>query len=354
MKRKQSKIIAFVVIGIILVLGLLFGEGLYGHFHKYTFPGPLSAVQAAEPIATETNQKGGFSSHAEFEQECGHCHAPLHCVTDTKCQDCHMEIAEQRGTTTGLHSRLPGVNECQTCHTEHQGREASITEFAFHNIDHELLSGFSLANHQWDYENNNMSCKSCHSKGRYGDEALDCLTCHINENHDQTAEHMDLYGSDCVPCHDGNARWADFDHDQVYLLDGEHENTDCAACHIDQVFTGTPQDCVSCHNDSKMYGEIFGDKCERCHSTTAWLPAQLTVHTFLVDHGEEIGSSTLTCETCHEKTYTEYPCYSCHDVQEMQDYHLDIDIDAYENCIDCHPTGREGEADAFMEMDSGL
>ncbi len=135
MKRKQSKVITFVIMGILLIFGLLFGEGLYGHFHKYTFPGPLSAAQAAEPIATETHQKGGFSSHAEFEQECGHCHAPLHCVTDTKCQDCHMEIAEQRGTTTGLHSRLPGVNECQTCHTEHQGRDASITEFAFHNIE---------------------------------------------------------------------------------------------------------------------------------------------------------------------------------------------------------------------------
>lgn len=354
MKRNLSKIIAFVIIGIILVFGLLFGEGLYGHFHKYTFPGPLSAAQAAEPIATETHTKGGFTSHAEFEQECGHCHAPLHCVTDTKCQDCHMEIAEQRGTTTGLHSRLPGVNECQTCHTEHQGREASITEFAFHNIDHELLSGFSLVNHQWDYENDSMTCKSCHSKGRYGDEALDCITCHISENHDRTAEHIELYGDDCLSCHDGNGRWANFDHNQVYLLDGEHEHVDCAACHVDQYFAETPRECVDCHQDAGMYTEIFGNKCDRCHNTTAWLPAQLEVHTFLVDHGEETDSSELTCETCHEKTYTEYPCYSCHDVQEMQDYHLDIEIDAYENCIDCHPTGREGEADAFMEADTGL
>jgi hypothetical protein len=101
-----------------------------------------------------------------------------------------------------------------------------------------------------------------------------------------------------------------------------------------------------------MYAELFGNKCERCHSTTAWLPAELKTHTFLVDHG--VGEGDIACETCHEHTYTQYPCYSCHDQQEMQDFHAREDIYAYENCIDCHPTGRENEGAQFIESGSLL
>ena len=35
----------------------------------------------------------------------------------------------------------------------------------------------------------------------------------------------------------------------------------------------------------------------------------------------------------------------------MQDYHALEDIYAFENCIDCHPTGRENEAQ-FIESGS--
>ena len=95
-----------------------------------------------------------------------------------------------------------------------------------------------------------------------------------------------------------------------------------------RVFAGTATDCAGCHEDPEIHLGIFGVQCERCHVASAWLPAQLTVHTFLVDHGEQADFADLTCETCHENTYTEYPCYSCHDVQEMEDYHTEIDIHA--------------------------
>lgn len=348
MIRTISKFIIIPGLAIIFIFGLIFGEGLMGHFHKYTFPGPLSDTQGAEPM-------GGFSSHAEFEQDCGHCHAPLHCVTDTQCQDCHMEIAEQRATATGLHSRLPGIDQCETCHTEHMGRNASITEFAFKNIDHQLLSGFSLEKHGTTYDDQAMDCQGCHSQDSFTAETLDCITCHIDEDHDNMAEHIDIYGTSCIPCHDGSDRMANFQHAHVYPLDGGHENTDCKECHVERVFAGTANDCASCHEEPDVHIGIFGVQCDRCHVATAWLPAVLTEHTFLVDHGEETSPSEITCESCHVDSYTEYPCYSCHDNQEMIDFHEDVDIvDTYENCVDCHPTGREGEAEEYVKLKSGL
>jgi hypothetical protein len=86
-------------------------------------PGPLSEM-ALRGEALE-----GYGSHAEFEQSCGHCHAPVHCITDTRCQDCHMDVAKQRSSGEGLHARLPGTGRCQTCHIEHQGREMVLTDF---------------------------------------------------------------------------------------------------------------------------------------------------------------------------------------------------------------------------------
>ena len=350
MKSNLFKWVAAICILLLLSVGIFFGEGIFGHLHKYSTPGPLSAARAAE--TEESN--GEYSSHADFEQECGHCHAPLHCVTDTRCQDCHMDIAEQRLNLSGLHAHFPGVEQCQTCHVEHQGREASITEFAYQNIDHELMAGFSLSKHGLDFKGSPMNCASCHSKESFASETMDCISCHVEEDHDYMADHIDLYGTSCTPCHDGRDTMANFDHANTYVLDGEHQNVECLTCHIDQTYAGTTRDCVGCHEEPEMHIGLFGVKCERCHVATAWLPAQLTVHTFLVDHGLDETTEEMTCETCHVDTYTEYPCYSCHDAIEMEDFHADIDIEAYENCVECHPTGREDEADAFMEVDTGL
>ena len=163
-----------------------------------------------------------------------------------------------------------------------------------------------------------MNCHSCHSQESFAAATLDCLSCHAETDHDALAAHIDIFGSDCLACHDGDDRYSDFEHADVYPLDGAHTDLDCADCHQDQTFAGTPRDCYQLpRREKSCMPNIFGNKCERCHATTAWLPAELKTHTFLVDHG--IGDGELACETCHEHTYTQYPCYSCHDQQEMQD-----------------------------------
>lgn len=324
--------------GATLLAAVAFGVVFFETNKSYASPGALSAAQAkSEPL-------GGYMSHAEFEKECGHCHAPIHCITDTRCQSCHIEIARQREEATGLHGRLPVVDKCQTCHIEHQGHDAVITTFAFANLDHEALADFSLVLHQQDYDGQEMNCESCHAQNIYTEETLDCTTCHSGADHDFMAEHIELYGLDCVSCHDGRDRFSDFDHNQVYALEGLHVETECLDCHPEQVFAGTPQDCLSCHEDPEVHVGLFGLECDRCHTAQAWVPAELTRHLFPLDHG---GEGEIVCETCHENSYVELTCYGCHDhlLGEMIEIHAAEDIDegvdvVEEKCIDCHPTGK--------------
>jgi hypothetical protein len=310
----------------------LLGAVVYLHETGGLSPGPLSAAGPGEV------EHGGFDSHASFEQECTHCHVPIHCISDSRCQDCHMEVARQRQTATGLHGKLPGTSRCQTCHKEHQGREARITEFAFVNVDHEKLAGFSLVLHQTDYEGNPMTCESCHSHEGFARESLDCLTCHIKADHDGTVERMERYGTECLDCHDGQDRMSDFDHNEWFLLEGGHQDVACETCHVDQVFAGTSSNCSDCHEEPEMHAAQFGVDCVRCHTPGAWAPAELKQHNFDLAHG---GEGLLDCRDCHEQSYVLYTCDGCHYPDEMKLAHTEKETSGQDGCADCHVTGEE-------------
>ncbi len=308
-------------------------------------PGPLTAVHSQDkPL-------GGYAAHSEFEQECGHCHAPIHCITEDRCQSCHIEIAEQRVEAVGLHGLLPGTSQCQSCHIEHQGREAQITVFAFDNVDHLSFANFSLANHQFNFDGSAMDCQSCHQLGDFGAAALDCINCHSDANELFTNNHISLYGQDCLSCHDGHDRLANFDHEQVFKLEGAHANTPCESCHVDQIYAGTPQQCANCHDRPDIHDISFGNDCMRCHNATAWIPAELRYHTFPLSHGSETQQE---CQICHLNSYTEYPCDICHEVGETRAKHNEPqNIESYENCLRCHPTGQVEEANETQVNNKG-
>jgi hypothetical protein len=310
----------------------------YGLKKNYD-PGPVSAVRYhGEPL-------NGYESHAAFEKECRHCHAPVRCLSANLCQDCHREIAEQRAAATGLHGLLPGTDKCQTCHREHRGRDAIISAVSLVNIDHEALTGFSLARHQVDDDGAPLTCQRCHTSGRFALEGVDCTGCHAERDAGHLDEHTQRYGDDCTGCHDGRDRMIDLDHSQYYLLDGGHEGLDCRDCHADQVFAAEVRDCVACHEDPEVHAGDFGLDCSRCHTAAAWTPAQLTRHVFFLDHGSE---DQLECEVCHEASYVEYTCYGCHDhtPADMQEIHAQAGIEDLAGCAagGCHPTGQPGEA----------
>ena len=313
------------------VLSVLLLAGMYAVKTSGAFsPGPLSEAHPKdEPL-------NGYVSHADINKECGHCHAPLHCLTDSKCQDCHMDIARQRASASGLHSKLPGVKRCQNCHVEHMGREANITELAVANIDHDKLSGFSLIKHRQDYSGKALDCGGCHQRGSFAGEELDCLNCHSQADHDLMAVHLEEYSSDCVSCHDGSDRMAKFAHADTYDLEGAHAEAECGGCHGEKVFGGTERECAGCHADPELHAGLFGENCGFCHTAAAWTPVQPQQHDFVL----AAGGTSRECEYCHAGTYTEYPCFSCHEGDEMGQVHKKLGIDGgHENCVACHPDG---------------
>ena len=115
-----------------------------------------------------------------------------------------------------------------------------------------------------------------------------------------------------------------------------------------------PHHCANCHEEPEIHGDLFGVNCARCHSATAWTPAVLTSHTFLLDHG---GEGEISCQTCHPVKYGIYDCYACHDnhqYEDMKTVHMEEDITEFDTCATCHPTGVEGEAGRLLEENPGL
>jgi hypothetical protein len=116
---------------------------------------------------------------------------------------------------------------------------------------------------------------------------------------------------------------------------------------------GGPHECQSCHEEPLVHADRFGLNCARCHNLVAWKPALLSRHTFELDHGSE---GNVTCETCHLDTYAGHTCYQCHDHQpeQMRQVHAEQLIFAIDNCVQCHPTGRPGEAEQYTNHQASI
>ena len=314
----------------------VFGFGYIGFAYASLFPGELTGSSAGGEAI------GGYVSHAQFEKGCMHCHAPLHCVEDERCQDCHVEVAQERAEMSGMHGLLPGTNRCQNCHVEHLGREADITTLAFKRIDHAALANFSLDYHQEDYAGEAMDCQSCHSQDDYREASLDCITCHAEEDHNLLASHIEEHGSQCLSCHDGKTRLAEFEHNtQAFNLTGAHAEVECMECHTDPglQYREVPTDCAGCHlEDQPEEHGSFGTNCTRCHETAAFTPARLKQHTFDLTHG---GLSEPECQTCHNHSYAEVNCMGCHTEggRVAAIHQVQLGIIEMDDCASCHPTG---------------
>ena len=102
---------------------------------------------------------------------------------------------------------------------------------------------------------------------------------------------------------------------------------------------------MACHADPEFHAGLFPLTCADCHTTDGWAPARFDqAHTFPVAHGE---SGPSTCRTCHPERLSGYTCYECHEHEpaEIAEEHLDEGISDFEDCVRCHPTGEEDEAE---------
>ena len=273
---------------------------------------------------------------AHASQPCTACHANNVFVgTPTDCYSCH---ANDFGHATDPPHVAGGFSHiCTTCHTTTSWDPAQFD----HSTTVFPLTGAHAS----------QPCTACHVNNVFVGTSTDCYTCHTSAFTGTTnpAHVSGGFSHQCIICHT-TVGWqpAQFDHSKtLFPLTGAHANQLCTACHINNVFAGTPTDCYACHvssfagtsNPPHVSGG-FSHQCIICHTTLGWDPA-------LFDHTKTIFPLTgahvqILCASCHTNgnfTSTSPLCFSCH----QQNYNAVL-VPAHKSgglstdCQRCHTT----------------
>ncbi len=228
--------------------------------------------------------------------------------TPLGCYDCHWIRKPDDRFKTKLGA------DCQTCHQP--------IAWTAVNWSHAATTGFNL-----DTPHKTLDCEACHKNQVFPGTPTDCYSCHrADYERVQNPNHVaGGFPTDCTGCHKASApTWqgATFTH-ATFPLAGVHTTQPCAACHVNNVFKGTPRDCFSCHRldyqNSKNpphASQAFPTTCDSCHkfSDPNWLGAGFNHNTGTTFPLVGVHITT-PCTTCHtNNNYTTVPtsCYGCH------------------------------------------
>ncbi len=267
-------------------------------------------------------------SHAEYETECKRCHNRFDKQAQTRlCLDCHDKVDLDLQEKQGYHGRNPSVarQECKSCHTEHQGRDADIMPLNAEVFDHSLTD-FSLKGaHQ------RSSCLQCHSADKqYREAPHECIDCHKKDD-----AHNGKLGKACADCHNPQ-RWDDtrFDHGKTdFKLLGKHEQVACNGCHLQQHYKDTSKECVACHRSNDVHRGRNGDDCAACHNSERWDHSRFD-HDRDTDFRLKGQHRDASCESCHrepvEKKQPPTDCIGCHRTDDEHQGRFG------KQCADCH------------------
>ncbi|MCB9367442.1 MAG: hypothetical protein H6508_09715, partial [Calditrichaeota bacterium] len=301
----------------------------------------------SECHGVETWSDGSFDhSQTEFPlvgahvgPSCAACHtAGPYSETTMLCAECHQ--ADLAGAADPDHSSSVFETDCAGCHTPTGWHDATF--------DHALAS-FQLTGAHLTAE-----CLSCHGEGFSGTPD-NCIECHLADfNGAANPDHVGgSYSQNCEQCH-STVEWdnADFNHElSEFPLTGAHLAVACLECHVGGTYSGTPQECIACHEEDFMsatdpnHGDAgFSSNCTECHSTSEWSAGTFN-HS---ETGFDLVGAHLepTCAQCHtsgpyENTLPE--CISCH----LEDFETSVapnhSLAGYPiNCDMCHaPTAWE-------------
>ncbi len=348
-------------------------------------------LDAKDLAMLQATSQACLACHAEMDvhegalgAQCEQCHSPQgwdlvdydHSKTgfslegghaDVACRDCHSDQTFQNADPACFSCHAsddPHNGElgtvCETCHVVISWQEVSFDHTGeFAAKCQTCHTGDAPANH---YPG---QCSICHSTTAWlpatfdhaAAGATDCIACHTQ---DKPVNH---YPGQCSACHTTNA-WlpATFDHKTAGATDcischtpdkpANHYAGQCSACHsinawlpasFDHKAAGAT-DCIACHSADKPANHYSG-QCSTCHSTSAWEPASFS-HTFPLNH----GGANQECTLCHTSTnYSSYTCYGCHEhtPANIQDEHEGISN--LNDCVRCHPDGREHDEDGGGE-----
>jgi hypothetical protein len=295
--------------------------------------GPLNA-QAGAVL-------GNVSSHAELDGQCKSCHAPFWSgekMAD-RCLDCHTKVAGELDDPSALHGILKSdypQMDCRSCHTEHNGPEASLTFLELNTFPHELV-GFSLAAHNTFSDGKPVQCADCHTEKLTVLDQQVCVDCHISLRPAIEEEHFAVFDIDCLACHDGVDTYGKaFDHTSTgFALVGEHMEAPCQGCHPGattlEMLAAAPSGCYDCHQEEDAHRGNLGQDCGACHTPLSWKES-------IFDHTttgyELLGQhNKIECSACHpNQNYEGTPetCFGCHEADNPHDALYGTD------CSMCH------------------
>ncbi|MBK9064555.1 MAG: hypothetical protein IPL89_15385 [Acidobacteria bacterium] len=247
--------------------------------------------------------------------DCESCHkAQVFKGTSRDCYSCHRTDYERVQNPSHAAGGFP--TDCTGCHkaSSPTWQGASFTHATF------PLAGVHVT----------QPCAACHKNNVFKGTPRDCFTCHrtdyqASKNPPHAAA---AFPTACDSCHKFSApNWKDagFNHNvtTTFVLAGVHVTQACTACHVNNVFKGTPRDCYSCHKADYQNSKnpshpaaAFATTCDTCHKYTdpAWKPASFN-HNTATTFALAGVHATQSCATCHVNNVfkgTPRDCYSCH------------------------------------------
>ncbi len=290
----------------------------------------LTGVAGAQSLESVLAPGKLNQGHAKWEDDCKTCHVKFdRAAQSVLCADCHKDVASDLRAKTGYHGRLK-PQACNTCHTEHKGRNAQLINFDKNKFDH-AQSDFVLRD-----KHRPLACEKCHVTGKkYREAPTQCSVCHHKDD-----VHKGALGAKCADCHSENS-WKDsrFDHGATrFALVDKHVTVKCVECHkAGSHYKDAPRACVGCHrkddDGAKGHKGLFGDKCESCHGVHLWKAVKFNhdTDTKYALRGKHAATACLTCHTGRlYRVKLSQDCNACHAKDDKHKQSLGKD------CASCH------------------
>ncbi len=285
------------------------------------FPTTCDAChRPTDPSFAGSGATASFNHNAVFSlvgthatQSCANCHRNgVYRGTPRDCVGCHR--ANYNAAQNPNHAAAGFPTTCESCHRATDPSWRGGGSFN-HNAVFALVGTHAT-----------VACSTCHKNNVYVGTRRDCVGCHQTQYNATTRPNHASAGfsTACETCHKAtDPQWTGvtFNHNAVFALVGTHATQQCTSCHKNNVYAGTPRDCVGCHlakynatSKPNHASAGFSTACETCHKAT---DAQWTGVTF--NHNSVfplVGlHATQACATCHVNNVykgTSRDCVGCH------------------------------------------
>ncbi|MCA8943866.1 MAG: hypothetical protein KDB80_14985, partial [Planctomycetes bacterium] len=245
----------------------------------------LEGAHAAAACLRCHNDRGDVAVFAA--RGCAGCHEDVHRgQLGSSCDDCHGQENWRPDEQIAMHdkTRMPlvgshvgvacfrchpgaevgnfaGANpECNSCHTADLARAVSPDHLANGWVDdcHRCHRPFTWRPAQFEHPgsfpltfgHSGHFCSDCHAANSFTGLSTDCSSCHLAEYQSVTDPNHAAAGFslDCTECH-STLTWdqSSFVHPGSFQITGSHTSLACNECHVGNVFSGLPSDCIDCH-----------------------------------------------------------------------------------------------------------